>query len=187
MTVTTRQDPMQRTSKGDETSWHLAQVKPNSSRIAERNLSRQGFTTFLPLERYTRRHGRNLVRTTRPYFSGYIFVGSPKDSAPWRAIRSTPGIARLVCFGSEPGAVPNGLIEALQQRCSADGCLELPADIAAGDEVWVTQGAFSDFAGRVARLAPKERALILIDLLGQQTSVSLPRAHLRRTAMPGRS
>jgi transcriptional antiterminator RfaH len=166
---------------------HLAQGKPNSSRSAERNLACQEFTPFLPLERYTRKHGRNLVRATRSCFSGFIFVGSHTSSAHLRAFRSTPGMARLVCFGSKPATVPDGEVETLQQRCSADVCLELPADVAAGDEVWVTQGAFSDFTGRVARLAPKERALILIDLLGQQTSVSLPRAHLRRTAMPGRS
>jgi len=33
------------------TTWYLAQCKPNSHRIAERNLARQGFKTFLPLHK----------------------------------------------------------------------------------------------------------------------------------------
>ena len=32
------------------TSWFLAQLKPNCANIADRNLKRQGFQTFLPVE-----------------------------------------------------------------------------------------------------------------------------------------
>ena len=36
-------------------SWFLAQLKPNCAHIADRNLKRQGFRTFLPTEDVNRR------------------------------------------------------------------------------------------------------------------------------------
>ena len=35
-------------------SWFLAQLKPNCANIANKNLKRQGFQTFLPMEEETR-------------------------------------------------------------------------------------------------------------------------------------
>ena len=35
--------------------WHLIQFKPNSHRLAERNLKRQDFEVFLPMQEITRR------------------------------------------------------------------------------------------------------------------------------------
>ncbi|MDC0634586.1 transcriptional activator RfaH, partial [Planktomarina sp.] len=34
--------------------WYLVKFKPNSHRLAMRNLQRQGFETFLPLQKITR-------------------------------------------------------------------------------------------------------------------------------------
>ena len=36
-------------------SWYIVQFKPNSHKIAVRNLQRQGFETFLPMHEVTRR------------------------------------------------------------------------------------------------------------------------------------
>ena len=49
-------------------SWFLAQFKPNGHRIAERNLNRQGFRTFLPLQEETRRQRSKFTTTLRPFF-----------------------------------------------------------------------------------------------------------------------
>lgn len=56
------------------TTWFLAQLKPNSVKIAERNLKRQGFRTFLPVEEVTKRANSKFVTAVRPMFPGYIFV-----------------------------------------------------------------------------------------------------------------
>ena len=52
------------------TSWFLAQMKPNSHDIANRNLTRQGFETFLPLQEETRRTRGRFVTRRRPLFPG---------------------------------------------------------------------------------------------------------------------
>jgi hypothetical protein len=56
------------------TSWFLAQLKPNCANIADKNLKRQGFQTFLPMEEETRQRNGKFVTAMRPFFPGYIFV-----------------------------------------------------------------------------------------------------------------
>ena len=56
------------------TSWFLAQLKPNCANIADKNLKRQGFQTFLPIEEETRKRNGKFVTAMRPLFPGYIFV-----------------------------------------------------------------------------------------------------------------
>ena len=53
--------------------WFLLQYKPNSHRLALRNLHRQGFETFLPMLAVTQRHSTKFVQQARPLFPGYMF------------------------------------------------------------------------------------------------------------------
>ncbi len=70
-------------------SWFLAQLKPNSTQIADRNLKRQGFETFLPLLRETRRTGARFTHALKPLFGGYIFFAVTPEGPRWDKVRST--------------------------------------------------------------------------------------------------
>lgn len=165
--------------RNNASPWYLAQLKPNCSAIAERNLARQGFVTFLPLERTTVRKGKQLANSKRPYFPGYIFVSVERGSAPWRAIRSTQGITRIISFGAEPTPVPPKIVSGLQQACDAECCIVSRSDLAAGARVRIKQGPFTNFIGRVEHSTPEQRVWILLDVMGRATRVLLQRGDVR--------
>ena len=81
--------------------WFLAQIKPNCATIANRNLRRQGFETFLPMEEETRQRSGKFVTTKRPLFPGYIFVAFDANRGHLRSVNSTYGITKLVSFGKD--------------------------------------------------------------------------------------
>ena len=157
----------------------LAQLKPNSDAIAERNLVRQGFETFRPLERHTVLRGSKFVTRTRPFFRGYLFIHHPAENAPWSLINSTYGVARLVKFGERPAPVPNHIIDGLRAACDQDGFIALTSQFAVGNEVEIQSGAFANFIGQIEQISPNDRALVLIDFMGTQTRVNLSAANLR--------
>ncbi len=159
--------------------WYLAQVKPNCAQIAQRNLERQGFECFVPLERFTLRQSGRFQSQTRLYFPGYLFVAIVEASAPWRTITSTHGIAQMVRFGGRPAAVPYQIVSELQAACDHEGCVTERAPLAAGDDVRIAQGPFAGFAGRVDRAAPERRLWVLLDVMGKATRVSLQSRDLR--------
>lgn len=165
----------------DDPSWYLVQLKPHGARIAERNLRRQGFQTFLPIEEVTTRRRGTFATTRRPLFPGYLFVALDPKTGQWSSINSTSGVARLVSFGTAPANVPKGLVDSLMSQADADGTL-LPQDnLEAGDGVTITRGPFTDFVAQVTALSPDRRVWVLLEVMGRQTHVALTRDHLRLT------
>lgn len=163
-------------------SWFVAQLKPNSARIAERNLARQGFETFLPRESRTVRRGARFVVEEKPMFPGYAFVRLDIAGGSWRAVNSTLGVVRLVRFGQAlaPSPLPDGLIAELRRRCDATGLLMPPEAWTEGQAVRVGAGPFADLLGRIVAVEPDRRIWVLLDILGGETRVSIDQDHLRR-------
>ena len=62
--------------------WYIVQFKPNSHKIAVRNLQRQGFKTFLPMHEMTRRTAVKFQTVIRPLFAGYMFAACYPEKAP---------------------------------------------------------------------------------------------------------
>lgn len=163
-----------------EATWFLAQIKPNAITIAERNLLRQGFRTFVPREQGTKRaHGR-FVAAEQPFFPGYIFVGLKLSKGGWQAINSTYGITRLVSFGGEPAQVPPDLINDLMLRCDETGKILPPERLQAGDQVRLTSGPFAHFLAEVETIAPDQRVWVLMELMGGRTRVKVSTDSLQK-------
>jgi transcriptional antiterminator RfaH len=156
-----------------ETSWYLAQLKPNARRIAERNLRRQGFETFLPLLDVTRRKSTTFVNELRPLFPGYLFIGFTPNATPWRKINSTQGVSRLVSFDSMPKVIPSALVFELRNRCDGDGKLMSFSEPEIGTTVKVTTGPFTDFVAKVEKIDPDKRVWVLLEIMSQTVTVKL--------------
>jgi transcriptional antiterminator RfaH len=155
------------------TSWFLAQLKPNCAKIADKNLTRQGFLTFLPFEEETRPRNGRFVTVEQPLFPGYIFVAFGVARGHWRQVNSTYGITRLVSFGKEPVAVPPDIISQIMLRCDASGKLLPPEMLQRGDQIALSKGAFANFAGEVEKIAPGRRVWVLIEIMGGQKRLSV--------------
>lgn len=159
--------------------WFLAQAKPGADHVAKRNLERQGFATFQPMEqRLVARKGMPTVQA-RPLFPGYIFVSYPGEAAPWSLVNSTYGVARLVRFGDRPTPVPAQVMTELRDACDHADTIFLGTHLGPGDAVEVTLGPATTFLGEVERLSPNQRALVLLDFMGKQTRVSVPTVQLK--------
>jgi len=163
-----------------EKTWFLAQSKPNSHKIAERNLQRQGFQTFLPLHEETKRKAGQFTTSLRPLFTGYLFVAFDAAKGGWRAINSTYGVTRLVSFGDDPQPVPNDLISNLVLRCDQSGRLLPPRILKTGDTVEISSGPFADFVATVEKVDPDQRVWMLLELMGRATRVVVHQDALRQ-------
>lgn len=159
--------------KHTEAGWFLAQIKPNCVAIAQRNLTRQNFQTFLPVQEATRRQRGRFVSALAPLFPGYIFVACDPAAGHCRAISATQGITRLVSFGAAPAPVPDAIVTQLMLRCDANGRLLPPQRLAPGDRVRLTRGPFADFVAEVETITPDRRVWVLLDLMGGATRVAL--------------
>lgn len=163
----------------DRSTWFLAQLKPNSAKIAERNLKRQSFQTFLPVEEVTERGKSTFVTAEKPMFPGYIFVAFDVAKGGWRAINATQGITRLVSFGAAPAPVPQDIVAGLMQRCDGQGKLISSTRLNPGDQVVLPSGPFANFVATVDRIESDRRVWVLLDIMGGKTRVAVPPDHVR--------
>jgi len=164
--------------KAQNKRWYLAQCKPNATHIAVHNLDNQGFESFLPLQEGTKRKGKGFQHQIRPLFPGYLFVQLNADKGPWRKVNSTRGITRLVRLGAEPSVVPDAIIAGLMARCNQMGIMQDAGVLAVGDCAHVTQGPFSGFVATIAGVEANARIYILLEIMGQSTTVSIDAAAL---------
>ena len=130
---------------------------------------RQGFEIFLPMQEVTRRKSTRFVNDLRPLFPGYMFVAFDPKSAPWRKINGTIGVSKLVSFDGQPKPVPRDLVSELMQRCDAEGKLLPAKPLAAGDQVELLTGPFSNFIATVETIDINQRIWVLMECMGQHT------------------
>ncbi len=161
--------------------WYLVQVKPNSYAVAERNLRRQGFETFLPLHETTRRLATRFASEWRPLFPGYMFIRLDPAESSWRKVNSTYGVNRIVGFGTSPAPVPPALVEGLLGRCDEKGRMQASEALAAGQTVLVVAGPFSNFVGTVEKTDSQRRVWLLLEFMGNETRIHLDAAQVSPT------
>ena len=153
--------------------WFLLQFKPNSHRLAERNLNRQGFESFLPLLEVTKYKYNRYLSDLRPLFPGYMFVAFDPESGPWRQINCTIGVSKLVSFGDQPNPIPFGLISGLMARCNSVGKLLPPNQLNKGDAVQLLTGSFENYIAKVETIDADQRVWVLMELMGRVTRISV--------------
>lgn len=162
--------------------WFVVQNKPNAFRLAQKNLERQGFRTFLPMIDSTKRNGSRFIQSVKPLFPGYFFVGFDPETAPWRKVNNTVGVARLVTFANKPSPVAQDLIEGIMARSDDNGKLMPPPTLKAGDEVEITSGPFAEFVATIEKIDAEKRVWLLLDFLGQKTRTQVMSDQLALTA-----
>ena len=160
--------------------WFVAQIKPNSERIAVTHLERQGFDVFAPQQKSTHRKGHRFVEKITALFPSYVFVSLHPTFTHWRTVNSTRGVNRLISAHQRPQALPLGFVDALKAQCDDEMILSDQVDFCENMSVRVTQGPFSGLLGTVLRAAPKERVWVLLDLLGQTAPVTLSTQSLQK-------
>ena len=163
----------------DILAWYIVQFKPNSHKIAVRNLQRQGFETFLPIHEVTRRTATKFETVTRPLFPGYVFVACNPEKAPWRQINSTYGVSRMLSFAEGPKPMPEALIAGLRARCDSVGKVVPLENFEVGQSVKMHSGPFASFIATVEQMASDARVWVLLDFMGKETRVHVDRKQIQ--------
>lgn len=152
--------------------WFVVQTQPNSERRAAAHLARQGFEVYFPRYLKRRSHAGKVDMVAAPLFPRYLFVAIDLVTQQWRAIRSTVGVAQLVCYGDRPAALADDIIADLRRREDGHGLVQLNGSaFKPGEKVRVVVGAFADHLGMFESMGDSERVAVLLDLLGRKVRV----------------
>jgi len=158
-----------------QANWFAVYSKPRQEQIAMENLQRQGFHCFLPMaiNPYQRRSKDKL--RIEPLFPRYLFLNAIADQQSLGSVRSTRGVSNLVRFGMQLMHVPDSIIRTIKNRCDPETGLVLlePVAVGIGDRVKVFDGPFAGIEGIFRERKGKDRALLLISMLGTDSTVEV--------------
>jgi transcriptional antiterminator RfaH len=154
--------------------WFILQFKSNSHHLAAKNLTRQGFETFLPLHDTTSRRLSRFINTSKPLFPGYMFIKFDRAEYAWHKINSTYGVSRLITFNSVLKSIPTIFVDHLMKRYDSTGKLIPIQKLKKGDHVTVLKGPFANFIATVEKYESDQRIWILMDLMGRKTKIITP-------------
>lgn len=155
--------------------WYVVQTIRGREQFAKEGLERQKVPTYLPLFSKPVLRRNVVCNQVSAFFPGYLFVSLPPSSSLWRSVGGTYGVSRIVRFGDVPASAPSGFIEQLRSRTGVDGVLGFEDHIRVGDQVRIVGGAFDQVYGRLCSIEPAERVIVLLNLLGREVPVNVPR------------
>lgn len=159
--------------------WYLVYTKPRQESVARTNLARQGYETYLPMMRQTRRQRGRRRTLISPMFPRYLFVHLDRTTDDWGPIRSTLGVVSVVRFGQLPAEAPDDLVTLLRSREDEEGIQTVtPAEPKAGSKVRITDGAFMGCEGVYLARGSRERVVVLLQLCGKPARTLLDADYL---------
>ncbi len=155
-------------------AWYLIHSKPRQEQLAQENLQRQGYGTYLPVTSIRRRKGGKTISEVGPMFPRYLFIQLSEKTDDWGPIRSTFGVSNLVRFGQLPARVPDYLISTLIVREDEAGLCILPErEYKKGDRVRIAEGPFEGYEAIFQSKNAKNRVSVLLTVIQNSINIEL--------------
>ena len=152
--------------------WFAVATKSRQERVAEVNLTRQGYRTILPLMEVRKRRKNKWTKVNEPLFSGYLFVRLELGKDNLAPIRSTAGCRDLVRIGPGLVSVPDTVMTPILSLSSTPKKSEVL--FSEGDKVAVAEGAFTGLQGVFKLAKGSDRAEVLVALMGKERPITVP-------------
>jgi transcriptional antiterminator RfaH len=158
----------------NEMQWFLLQTKVKQEQRAAENLERQDVASFCPMIRVDKISRGRRSEVLDVLFPGYLFVQLGESSVSTTAVRSTRGVSHFVTSAGAPIKVPQGLVEQLRQRVTADADVVMSQLPKSGAKMQVIDGPFKGLNAVFTEPDGNNRAIVMVTLLSQQVKTSMP-------------
>jgi len=150
-------------------SWWVVQTEAQREHIVRLILMRHGFESYAPRIKIRRRIAM--------LFPAYLFVRAIDRFYP---ILWTPHVVRLLMTGERPADLKDDIVSAIRKR-EIGGFVKLPKHpnmLTKGQNVRISKGTFSGKIALYDGMSSRERARVLLDLLGRKVTIELPQTDI---------
>ncbi len=152
--------------------WIVAQTEPKKEDFVAESIVRQKHEYYLP--RFLEDEKPKLL------FPRYVFC---RVEGSWSFLTGTFGVTSVISFGTTPGIVPDDVIIALKAREGPDGYVVLPAKdeapaLVKGQRILLRSGPYLGYIGLYDGQTARDRARVLLELLGRRTVVRVNRGDI---------
>lgn len=145
------------------------------SAVVNAGLDAQFGEVLVPTEQVTEMRQGKRSTSTKKFLPSYILVQMDLNKVTQNLVVNTPGITNFVGAGGRPTPLKESEVQRIAGQIDKSRAPE-PADVpfAAGDQVKVIDGPFSDFGGVVSEVNTERKKLkVMVSIFGRPTPVEL--------------
>jgi len=155
-------------------SGYEEKVKASIERNVERkNLKDKIGRILIPKEKVIELRSGKKKETTRKFYPGYILIEMELNDETWRLVNSTPRVTGFV-GGDHPAPLHQEEVDVIVQQIERGTPPPVRAKFSVGDNVRITDGAFTNFNGYVDEVDEDHNRLrVMVTIFGRQTPVEL--------------
>ena len=155
--------------------WLCVMCKTQQENIAKDNLTRQGFTVYLPTAPKRGRKQGRITTTSEAMFPGYLFIEADLEHKDLSVIRSTLGCIAFLRHGVRPALVPNQVMTSIKEAEDVlYGRFEINQGFTPGNKYELIEQGFNGHTATFLALDGKDRARVLVTLLNSEHEVNVP-------------
>jgi len=157
-------------------AWFCVRSQSKHEHIAAAHLAKDpGLEVYLPRIRFKRATRRGPMWFTEALFPNYLFARFDLAQC-LRKVCHARGVSGVVHFGDRWPVIPDVVVEELRQALGSEAVHVIPDDVQPGEPVQIAGGAFHGLRAVITRVIPgRQRVAVLLEFLGRQTTVELPK------------
>jgi transcription antitermination factor NusG len=153
--------------------WYALHVRSRHEKTVHAQLEAKDQDVFLPLYSVRNKWADRWRTVCLPLFPGYVFCRFAVVARS--SVLATSGVIDVVRVGSEPAAIENSEIEAVQLIVNAQVAAEPYSDLVQGQRVMLTDGPLSGLTGTLKSTRNTVRLVVSIELLCRSVLVEIDR------------
>ena len=160
-------------------AWFCLRAQPKHEHIAAAHLRQDAhIEVFLPRIRFKRMTRQGPAWTTEALFPNYLFARFNLVNS-LRQVHHSRGVRGIVHFGERWPTIPDAVINDLRTVMGMEDVHVLAAEPQPGETAQIGGGVFQGLEAVITRVMPGQaRVAVLMDFLGQQTTVEVDRSLL---------
>jgi transcription antitermination factor NusG len=160
---------------GTETAlpWFALRTRSNFEKVTAVALENKGLIAYLPTYRTRRRWSDRVVTADTPLFQSYVFCRfDPLNRLP---ILTTTGVISIVGCGTEPAAIDDREMEAIDAILRSGLVTEPCPFLREGQKVRVRRGSLAGVEGILTKKKSDFRLVISVTMLQRSIAVEIDR------------
>lgn len=191
--ATKKKEPAKAEEEDDGTRWYVVhtysgyekKVKQSlEERIRTLGLEDQIKEVLIPTEDVVEMKSGKKVVTAKKFFPGYLLVRMQMDDQVWHLVKNTPRVTGFVGEGRNAIPLTQDEVDKILNRMEES--VEAPKPkfrFAKGETVRITDGPFTNFAGKVEEVDMRRNTLkVMVSIFGRATPVELDFFQVEKTS-----
>ena len=136
----------------------------------------------VPTEQVVETKDGEKITSERRVFPGYVLVQMELTDDTWSLVKNTPGVTGFVGAQNKPVALSRTEVDRIMHTASVERPKQ-KAEFTVGEDVRVTSGPLSDFAGEVVEVnLDQSRLKVMVSIFGRETPVELAFDQVKKTS-----